>query len=253
MNIKLYIDTVIILFQKEFKVRYKNSFLGYLWSILNPTIYALMLSVVFSSILKVKIDNFLVFVVSVIFAWQWFANSVTTSPMIFVLNSPLIKKINFPKTAMVVAIILQDMTHFILSMPVIFFILTSNNQPIHLSSLFLMPAMMLNQFLIIFGISLILSSVNVFVRDIERITQFTVNFLFYVSSIFFPVSFIPEEYRPVLGLNPMMYLMENWRNLITRGEIDWYYYAITIIYGTMLMAAGMAVYNRLKYRFAEVL
>lgn len=253
MNIKLYIDTVIILFQKEFKVRYKNSILGYFWSVLNPTIYALTLSFVFSTILKVRIDNFLVFVVSVIFAWQWFANSITTSPSIFVLNSALIKKINFPKTAMVVAIILQDMLHFILSLPIVFFILLQNNHILNINSLLFMPFLMFNQFILIFGISLIISSINVFIRDIERITQFVVNFLFYISSIFFPINFIPEKYLNILWINPVMYLMENWRSLILNGEINWYYLIITYIYAILIMVLGLAIYTKLKHRFPEVL
>lgn len=253
MNIKLYIDTVIILFQKEFKVRYKNSILGYFWSVLNPTIYALTLSFVFSTILKVRIDNFLVFVVSVIFAWQWFANSITTSPSIFVLNSALIKKINFPKTAMVVAIILQDMLHFILSLPIVFFILLQNNHILNINSLLFMPFLMFNQFILIFGISLIISSINVFIRDIERITQFVVNFLFYISSIFFPINFIPEKYLNILWINPVMYLMENWRSLILNGEINWYYLIITYIYAILIMVLGLVIYTKLKHRFPEVL
>lgn len=252
-SLKIYIDTISVLLHKEIKVRYKNSLLGYLWSILNPLIYALTISFVFAGIMKVKIDNFLPFIISVIFAWQWVANSINTSANIFISNAGIIKKVNFPKTALVISAIMQDMIHFILSIPVVMLFLILNNLDLKLKGLIYIPLMIVNQFVFIFGLALIFSSINVFFRDIERIVMFLTNFLFYVSSIFFPVSMIPDEYKKFFELNPLVYIMENWRNTILNGYIIWDYYIHSMLLGVFITLIGLFIYNKLKYRFAEVL
>lgn len=253
ISLKIYIDTVIVLLHKEMKVRYKNSFLGYLWSVLNPLIYALTLSFVFAGIMKVKIDNFFPFIMSVIFAWQWIANSINTSPNIFISNAGIIKKVNFPKTALVIAVILQDMVHFILSVPVVILFLLYSGLEIKIYTFVYLPMMMFSQFILIFGAALIFSSINVFFRDIERIVMFLTNFLFYVSSVLFPVDVIPEKYKSFFELNPLVHIMENWRNVMTKGTIIWEYYAQSLVMGVIISVVGLYVYNKLKYRFPEVL
>lgn len=252
-KIKIYIDTVLVLLHKEIKVRYKNSFLGYLWSVLNPLIYALTLSFVFAGIMKVKIDNFFPFIMSVIFSWQWIANSVNTSPTIFISNAGIIKKVNFPKTALVVAVICQDMIHFILSIPVVLIFLIYSGVDFKIGALLNLPFMILNQFVFIFGLSIIFSSINVFFRDIERIVMFMTNFLFYVSSVLFPVEMIPEKYKLIFQFNPVVYLMENWRNLMIKGEIVWDIYFHSLVLAVFISAIGLFIYNKVKYKFAEVL
>ena len=83
-----FIDIVIVLLQKDLKVRYKNSILGYLWSVAHPLAFAVVFYVAFKVIVKIPVENYALFLICGLFPWQWFANSVNAAPMIFLGNAP---------------------------------------------------------------------------------------------------------------------------------------------------------------------
>ena len=114
-----YIDLILVLTQKELKVRYKSSILGYLWSVAHPLAFAVVFYVAFKVIVKIPVENYALFLICGLFPWQWFANSVNAAPMIFLGNAPLIKKVNFPRNLIPFTLVLQDMVHFVLAIPVI--------------------------------------------------------------------------------------------------------------------------------------
>jgi len=114
-----YIDLMIVLTQKELKVKYKSSFLGYLWSIAHPLAFALVFLVAFKIIMRIEIEDYALFLIAGLFPWQWFSNSVNASPLVFLGNASIIKKVNFPRNLMPFTQVFQDMIHFILAIPVI--------------------------------------------------------------------------------------------------------------------------------------
>src|SRR4030043_1394579 len=116
-SIEYYKDLVLALTQKELKVKYRRSFLGYLWSVANPLALALVFFIAFKVVMRIQIENYTLFLISGLFPWQWFSNSVSSSAMAFVSNASLIKKVNFRSESLVVATVLNDMLHFILSVP----------------------------------------------------------------------------------------------------------------------------------------
>ena len=123
MNRKIqhFIDIILVITQKEIKVRYKSSFFGYIWSIGHPLAFAFVFFIAFKIIMKVQMEDYPLFLITGMFPWQWFSNSVNSSPMIFIANSSIIKKINFPKNIIPFTTVLNDMIHFVLSIPVIIF------------------------------------------------------------------------------------------------------------------------------------
>jgi len=118
-SVRYLLDLIIVLTQKELKVRYKNNVLGYLWSVANPLAFAFVFYIAFKTIMKIQMENFALFLIAGLFPWQWFANSISSTPTIFLSNASIIKKVNFPKNIIPLTIVLQDMIHFILSIPVI--------------------------------------------------------------------------------------------------------------------------------------
>ena len=248
-----YYDLVYILTIKEFKVRYKSSFLGYLWSIANPLSYALILSFAIKSVFKVNIDNYGLFLITALFPWQWFFNSVGSSTGIFLANVNLIKKLNFPKSVLVFSFVVQDTIHFILSLPIIASFVFYYNGKLYSSWIYGIPILIVIQFIFTLGLSLIISSINVFFRDLERMVMLFLNFLFYISPIFYSKDMIPENLKQFLFLNPLIWLIECWRNLFMKGILNWNNVLISLIYGIISILLGILIYNRLKYKFAEVL
>jgi len=248
-----YKDLVVALTQKELKIKYKRSFLGYIWSIANPLALSLVFFIAFKIVMKVQIENYTLFLISGLFPWQWFANSVNGSAMVFVANSSLIKKVNFRTDALVVAAVLNDMLHFILSIPVIVFFLYFYGMKPNISWLAGIPVLLVTQFILIFGFSIAVSTINLFFRDIERIISILTTLMFYITPIIYSEDMVPPQYRALILLNPLSVLMVNWRRLFMKGIIDFRAVSLSFIYSLIVFAVGYFIFRRLRWKFAEVL
>ena len=137
-----YVDLLAVLTAKEIKVRYKRTVLGYLWSLLNPVIYATTFWIAFKAILNVRIESYFTFLLAGLFPWQWFANTLQAAPSAFVRNATLVKKVAFPRHLIVASVVLTEGVHFVLCLPVfaVFEIAYSQNMP-HLSWLWGVPVL----------------------------------------------------------------------------------------------------------------
>jgi lipopolysaccharide transport system permease protein len=242
-----------VLTQKEMKVRYKSSFLGYVWSILNPLAFAFIFFVIFKVVMRIQMENYTLFLITGLFPWQWFSNSVNLSPSVFLGNASIIKKVNFPRNVTVLAVVLQDMIHFILAIPVIvFFMFVYGKQP-SFSWFYGIPLLLGVQLFMTYGITLAISSINLFFRDLERLTTIFTMFLFYVTPILYPVTMIPAKYRYVIDLNPLAPLMISWRSLFLEGTLKVELLATSLAYGITAYMVGYFIYKKLYWKFAEVL
>src|SRR5262245_34686661 len=106
-------DVISVLLSKEVQLRYRGTVLGILWSLANPLAFTAVLYLAFRRVLQVSIENYPLFILSALFPWQCLSNSIGTAPMLFISNSSLIKKLPFNKAALAVAVVLNDMIHFV--------------------------------------------------------------------------------------------------------------------------------------------
>ena len=249
-NLSHYWDLTLVLTRKEMKVRYKNHILGYLWSIANPLAFTLILYVVFTTAKMIEMPNYHIFLITGLIPWQWFSNSVSISPTIFRSNASIIKKINFPRSIIPLAVVLQDMIHFVLSIPVIVLFLLIFHEAPSLSWFYGIPLLLLIHLFLTYGIVLIISSINLFFRDMEKLTSIFIMLLFYCTPIFYPADKIPKF---LVYLNPLAPLIINWRNLLLYGYLDPFYLVVSVFYAALAVAVGYLIYKKLSWKFAEVL
>jgi len=252
-SLQYYRDLITVLTQKELKIRYKRSFLGYLWSIANPLALAMVFFIAFKIFMKIQIENYTLFLISGLFPWQWFANSVNSSAMVFVGNASLIKKVNFRTESLVVATVLNDMLHFMLSIPVIVIFIFFYGLKPNISWLAGIPLLLGIQIIITFGFSIAVATVNLFFRDIERIVSILTMLMFYVTPIIYSEDMVPPAYKKLILLNPLSILMIGWRDLFMKGVLDYGNIALSFAYAVIVLAIGYLIYLRLRWRFAEVL
>jgi len=252
-QIQHYIDLIIVLTQKEMKIRYKSSFLGYVWSILNPLAFAFIFFVIFKVVMRIQMENYTLFLITGLFPWQWFSNSVNMSPGVFLGSASIIKKVNFPRNLTLLAVVLQDMIHFVLAIPVIVFFMFIYQERPSFSWFYGIPILLGIQLFMTYGIALAISSINLFFRDLERLTTIFTMFLFYVTPIIYPETMIPARYRYLIDLNPVAPLMISWRNLFLEGTLRLELLAISLAYGVAAYMAGYFIYKKLSWKFAEVL
>jgi len=144
--------------------------------------------------------------------------------------------------------------NFIISIPVIFVFLYYYNTEFHfLSYLVWIPILSLIQIFIAYGLSLTLATLNLFFRDVERFAQLGLMMLFYATPILYEESMIPEHYQWIIDFNPLAKIAVSWRNLFLYGSVNISYVLSSLFIGCIFMSVGCFVFNRLKYRFAEVL
>jgi lipopolysaccharide transport system permease protein len=246
-------DLIWVLTQKELRSRYKNLGLGYLWSLGNPLAYGLVYYFVFKFVMKVKIENFPLFLISALFPWQWFTNSVGVAWITYLGNAPLIKKVNFPRNLLPFVVSVQDMLHFFASLPIIFIFMSVYGKEFSWALIPGIPTLALIQFAYTYSIGLTISSINLFFRDLERIIGVFMTFLFYLTPIVYSSDMIPEGVRRFIFLNPVAPLMMNWRLLFLEGRLDSAFLSASIAYATVLLVISHLVYRKLVWRFAEVL
>ncbi len=253
-RLRYYGDLILTLTQKELKVRYKRSFLGYLWSIANPLSLALVFFVAFKIVMKIEIENYTLFLISGLFPWQWFANSVNSSPVVLLGNASLIKKVNFPRELLIVASVLNDMLHFILSIPVIVLFLICYGIRPDLTWIIGIPLLLSIQFIMVCGFGMALAAINLFFRDIERLTFILTTLLFYLTPIIYSENMIPEKHRHLISfLNPLVPLFVSWRSLFMEGSLNSERIGAPLLFSVMLFLIGYAIFKKLKWKFAEVL
>ena len=252
-EIGYYKDLIVVLTKKEIKVRYKNSYFGYFWSLMNPFAFALIFYFVFSIIMRVQMENYALFLVAGLFPWQWISNSLNASTTLFLKDASIIKKINFPRNILPLANTLQDMFHFLCAIPVIMIFMLIHGQLPQLSWLYGVPLMLLIQLTTVYGLSMLLSSLNLFFRDLEQITSIILMFLFYPTPILYPVSMIPDQYRHLIDFNLFTPIIINWRSLMLEGSFDGHYLFLSVVYAIGSLLIGFWCYRKLRYRIAEVI
>jgi lipopolysaccharide transport system permease protein len=214
---------------------------------------ALVFYFAFKFVLKVPIENFTLYLVIGLFSWQWFANSVLSSSVSLIGNASLIKKINFPRSFIPLSSVLNDAFHYFVSLPIIFVLVYYYNIPPTLEWLYGIPLIMLSQFLITYGFSLIVSSINLFFRDLERLVGIGITILFYLTPIIYTIELIPNEFKDYMLLNPMFGIIEGWHKLFMKGVFDWNLYLVTLVHGVIIFSVGFLIFRKLETRFAEVL
>jgi len=250
---RYYFDLLLALTQKEIKVRYKSSFLGYLWSIANPLSLALVFFLAFKVFMKIPIENYALFLIAGLFPWQWFANSVVGSAGVYLGNASLIKKINFPREFPILALIFHDAFHFIASFPVILLFLFIYKKHPSLEWLYGIPLLFIVHIGLTFSIALVVGSINIFFRDLERLISIFITFLFYFTPVIYSEEMIPAQYRAFIYINPIAPLIISWRNLFLEGCFDFTKWFITLIYSILMLSVAYFIFNKLKWKFAEVI
>ncbi|KAF6677018.1 ABC transporter permease [Pantoea agglomerans] len=247
------IDLVTVITEKELKVRYKSSFLGYLWSIANPLLFAMIYYFIFKLIMRVQIPNYTIFIITGLFPWQWFASTTSNSLFSFIANAQIIKKTVFPRSVIPFSNVMMECLHFLCTIPVIIVFLYIYDMTPHWNWIYGIPLIGIGQLLFSYGIALFLSTLNLFFRDLERFVTLGIMLLFYCTPILYAGDMIPANYQWLVEYNPLADMVLSWRELFMNGNVD--YEKILSLYGMGIITVivGSWVFNKLKFRFAEIL
>ena len=252
MNLRYLWDLISILLGKEIKLRYRGTLFGIFWSLANPLAFALVLYVAFKRVLQIEIENYPLFILSALFPWQWLSNSVSTAPMLFISNASLIKRLRFPKTALGVAVVLNDMIHFGITIPVFAcLLLMSAEQAPALNWLVGIPVLMITQALLTLAIVIIVATLNALFRDLDQLVRVFLLLLFYVTPVLYPASMVPKNLEWLLIVNPLSPLMISWRALLLDNSLSPYIF-VALVYAGLALIVAYPIYKKAEWRLPEL-
>ena len=246
-----YSELVRNLTVKEFKLRYRNSVLGFIWSLLNPLAMMVILTLVFSTLLRAGIENFPVFLLPPLLAWRFFSISTSMSLSSILGNASLVTKVYFPRWLLVLSSNLANLIGSSLEFAVLFPLLIYMGMKVTVLAFFL-PIILMFEFMLIIGISFILAALNVYYRDFNQIWDITLQLGFFLCPIIYGTGLIPERYLLVYSLNPMTRVIEAIRKILYHNVLPTLAdFMIVLASGLILILAGHLIFSRLEPGFAE--
>lgn len=251
MNTVYLKDLLVILTVKEIKARYKSTTLGFLWAFANPLLQMIILSIVFKFFFRIQVENYPIFLFSGLLPWMFFNLSLAGGTTTLVDNRDLLKKVVFPREVLPLSAISANFVNFLASMAIFLLVLIFLGM-INLSQIVYLPIAVILQLILMTGIVFLTSSLNIVYRDVAYMVQAGLILWFYLSPIFYPLSFVPERFVSLYSLNPMV------------GIIGFYHYATlgqdfptpqailsSLVFSLAVCLIGILVFERKKANFAD--
>lgn len=253
-NILKYKDLFIQLTLREIKGKYKQSILGYAWVLLVPLLNLLVLNIVFQYFFRVHTGKipYATYLFVGLVPWTFTANALSAATSSIIANNSLITKVFFPREIVPLSAITSKLVDLLLMCVILLIFLIVYRIPISITYIYI-PFIFIIQLLLITGISLIFSSINVYFRDIENMLGVILTVWMYLTPIIYPPELIPENVRFIFGLNPMVGIINAYRNTILYGvPPPWISFTFSIIISIILFILGIFVFRKLSRSFAEV-
>ena len=250
-----YRDLLLILAERDVKLRYKQTALGVIWVVLQPLVAALIFAAIFGACAKLPSDGnpYLLFVFCGMLPWNLFSGALQRAGNSLVGNANLISKVYFPRVIIPLASVLSVLVDFAVSFVVmILFMLCYRVAPTwHLLAL---PFFLLLTFIAAVGISLWLTGLNVYYRDFMYALPFVIQVWLYASPVTYATSLIPEAWRMWYSLNPAAGFIEGFRwSLLGNGALTPEMIISSTVSSIVLLVSGIAVFRRIERGFADVL
>ena len=205
------------LVSRDLKIKYRRSFLGYLWSILNPLLMMAILTVVFSRMFRFAIPNYPVYLLAGQLIYTFFVEATTVSMQSILSGASLIKKVYLPKLIFPLSKTMSGLVNFGFSLVALFIVILATGAGFHIT-LVLLPLFLVYVFVFTMGVSLLVSTLVVFFRDIQYLYGIFLTALNYLTPIFYPVSMLPQWLQELMILNPMYNYITMFRKIVLYGQ-----------------------------------
>lgn len=257
-----YRELVLSLALRELKARYKNTVLGFFWSLLNPLAMMLVFTMVFTVFIQnSELKNFPIFILCGLLPWNYFTAGVMGSINAIVGNANLVTKVYFPREVLPIAVVLANLINFLLTLVVLFAALLIVGANFS-GWLWLLPVVILIQSCFILGLAFILSTLNVFYRDTLMVMDVAILAWFFLTPVFYPIDQLPRDYvllgtavdlhRLMYILNPMASIIGTYRDLLYWGyRTDFDFFVRTAITALAILAFGYWFFCKYSSRFGE--
>ncbi len=239
--------------KKDIGGKYKHSFLGVLWSFINPLLQIAVYAIIFPLIMRSNIENYTVFMVCGLIPWQYFSTVLNRSSFVMIENGNIIKKVYFPREILPISLVTSEAVNFLIT-SIIMLVFTLVSGMGITKYVLLYPLILVVQYVLQLGIAFILSSVTVYFRDLQHFIGVVLQLFFYATPIVYSVETIPTQYQWILKFNPMTYIIEGYRDILYNQCMpNMKMIGIILVIGIIVTAIGYLIFSKLQKRFAEEL
>lgn len=230
--------------KKDFAAKYKDSVLGILWSVLKPLLIMILLTIIFSTLFGNRIENYQVYFLSGKCIYDFFTAATNLAVGTIKRNQNILKSTSAPKYVFVLGCIIAEFINFIITLLILIFVMIVTNAPFYIFTIPLSIIPVISLVMTTIGIGLILSIICVYYTDIQHLWSVVILMGMYASAIFYPIDIIPEPYHQILILNPIFWIIDQFRSLAVYGNVPSYSYMTnSLLLSTIILISGIIFFK----------
>lgn len=255
-----YRDLLLMFVKRDFISFYKQTILGPLWFFIQPVLTTIVFSIIFGNIAGISTDGLpkFLFYLSGITAWNYFADCLTKTSTVFRDNASIFGKVYFPRLIMPLSIVVSNLVKFgvQLSLFLVMMIYYSiKGADFHITNAILIfPILLVLMALLGLGLGLIISAVTTKYRDLTFLVSFGVQLLMYATTVIYPLSAAPPEYKRYIELNPMTGIIEAFRyGFLGKGEFSVWSIGYSAIFTIVVLFLGILIFNKTEKNFVDTI
>lgn len=235
--------------KKNFAAKYKDSVLGIVWSVLKPLLMMIILTIIFSSIFKGMVENYPVYLLSARCIYDFFMGAVNVNMIVLKRNKNIFQKTFVPKYIFILGGVISEFLNFIISFIILLGVMYVTNNPFHLLIMPLSIIPVISVIIMVLGLGFLFSILYVYYTDTQHLWSVISLMIMYSSAIFYPMAIIPQPYRQILELNPLFWIIDQFRAFIAYGTIpDLIYILNSLLLSTIILIIGIIVFKKYESR-----
>ena len=253
-EIYAYREMIFSLVHRDLKGRYKGSILGFAWTFLNPLLQLAVYTMVFSIIMRSGIEDYYLFLFVALVPWIFFSTSLSGGAGCIRAQAGMITKIYFPREVIPISFVTSQFVNMLLSLIVVFLVLLVAGKPMNIEALVFLPLIMIIEYMIALGMTMLISGVTVYWRDVEYFVGIVMMAWQFATPVMYGLDQIPQALVPYFNLNPMTPVIVAFRDILYYGKTPELATLISaILFGIGVIIVGWFVFSKLKKHFAEEL
>lgn len=253
-EIYAYREMIFSLVHRDLKGRYKGSVLGFAWTFLNPLLQLAVYTMVFSIIMRSGIEDYYLYLFVALVPWIFFSTSISGGAGCIRAQGGMITKIYFPREVIPISYVTSQFVNMLLSLIVVFAVLLFAGKPMNIEALLFMPLIMIIEYLIALGMTMLISAITVYWRDVEYFVGIVMMAWQFATPVMYGLDQIPQALVPYFNINPMTHVIVAYRDILYYGRIpEIATLTSAVIFGIVVFILGWIVFSRLKKHFAEEL
>ena len=241
---------------RDIKLRYKQTFFGIAWAVMQPFITMVIFTVIFGKLANMPSDNipYPVFVYTGLLIWNIFSSSLANCSQSLIRNINIIQKVYVPRVIIPVSSVIVGIVDFLFASLILGGIMIYYNFLPHFQGLLFLPLLILVTIFSSLGLGFFFAALNVKYRDVGHVLPFFIQLLIFITPVIYPVSIIPKAYQWILSLNPMTGVIETFKaSFLGTMPINWSGLGISVVISIILLFFGLAYFLKTEKAFADII